>query len=120
MILQIKLAPDMTNNTDTVLLERFEQGMWKKIPHLEKADGITIVNATPLLDITDDLKTCAKKVLNLNLDDKDLRIYGKFDSGLPTGSIKVRPALNIIHDAISTGKIRSGQTIFEATSGNFG
>jgi cysteine synthase A len=120
MVLQIKLAPDMTNNIDTDLLERFEQGMWKKIPHLEKADGITIVNATPLLDITEDLKTCAKKVLNLNLDDKDLRIYGKFDSGLLTGSIKVRPALNIIHDAISTGKIRSGQTIFEATSGNFG
>ncbi len=102
------------------MLEQFEQEVWKKIPHLEKSDNVTIVNATPLRDITEDFKACAKKVLNLNLDDKDLKIFGKFDSGLPSGSIKVRPALNIIHDAISKGKIKRGQTIFEATSGNFG
>ena len=42
------------------------------------------------------------------------------DSTLLTGSIKVRPAANIIHDAIVTGKLKSGQTVIEATSGNFG
>ena len=118
--LLIALTPDMTNNIDIVLLEKFEQEMWKKIPHLEKADGEKIINTTPLLDITDDFKACTKKVLNLNFDDKNLQIFGKFDSGLISGSIKVRPALNIIRDAISKGKIRGGQTIFEATSGNFG
>jgi cysteine synthase/rhodanese-related sulfurtransferase len=111
----------LTSDTiDTILLEKFEQEVWKKIPHLEKSNTTTIVNATPLRDITEDFKTCAKTVFNLNFNDKDLRIFGKFDSGLPSGSIKVRPALNIIHDAISKGKIRRGQTIFEATSGNFG
>lgn len=109
-----------TANIDSNLLERFEKEIWSKVPHLENKDGVKVVNATPLIDITQDLKECAKKEFNLNLDDKDLKVFGKFDSNLLAGSIKVRPAVNIIHDAIATGKLRSGQTIFEATSGNFG
>jgi cysteine synthase len=105
-------------SVDNNLLERFEKEIWSKIPHLE--NGSKVVNATPLTDITQDLKECAKKEFNINLDDKDLKIFGKFDSNLLAGSIKVRPAVNIIHDAITTGKLKSGQTIFEATSGNFG
>ncbi len=108
------------SNVDTGLLERFEKEIWSKIPHLEKTDGSKVVNATPLVDITADLKECAKKEFNLNLDDKDLQVFGKFDSRLLAGSIKVRPAVNIIRDAIAKGKLKSGQTIFEATSGNFG
>ncbi|MDC8453285.1 MAG: cysteine synthase, partial [Candidatus Nitrosotalea sp.] len=100
---------------DSNLLERFEREVWSKIPHLE--NGSKVVNATPLTDITQDLKECAKKEFNINLDDKDLKIFGKFDSNLLAGSIKVRPAVNIIHNAIATGKLKSGQTIFEATSG---
>jgi cysteine synthase A len=102
---------------DSVLLEKFQKEIWDKVPHL---DGNKIVNATPLVDLTKDLKECAKKEFNLNLDDKDLQVFGKFDSRLLAGSIKVRPAVHIIHDAIVTGKINSGQKIFEATSGNFG
>jgi len=79
-----------------------------------------VVNSTPLIDLTEDLKECAKNVYNLNLADSDLKVFGKFDSNLLTGSIKVRPAVHIIHDAIITGKLKSGQTIIEATSGNFG
>ena len=108
------------NNIDNVLLERFEQEIWSKVPHLDKQDKTKVVNATPLTDLTDDLKECAKNVYNLNLDDADLKVYGKFDSNLLTGSIKVRPAVHIIHDAILSGKIKSGQTIIEATSGNLG
>jgi cysteine synthase/rhodanese-related sulfurtransferase len=109
------------NNIDNILLEHFQQEIWSKVPHLEEKQGETkVVNPTPLIDITEDLKDCAKNVYNLNLADADLRVFGKFDSNLPTGSIKVRPAVHIIHDAIVTGKLRSGQTIIEATSGNFG
>src|SRR5919201_1241835 len=71
-------------------------------------------------DITEDLKECAKSVFGLDLTDKDLRILGKFDSKLLAGSIKARPAVNILRDAIAKGKVRRGQTVFEATSGNFG
>jgi len=109
------------NNIDNILLEQFEQELWSKVPHLEEKQGETkVVNATPLIDITEDLKECAKNVYKLNLDDADLKVFGKFDSNLITGSIKVRPVVHILHDAILTGKLRSGQTIIEATSGNFG
>ena len=118
--LRRKLDPNTSKSCDTVLLENFEKEIWSKIPHLEKTDGAKVVNATPLIDITKDLIECARKEFGLNLDDKDLQIFGKFDSKLISGSIKVRPAVHIIHDAILTGKLKSGQTIFEATSGNFG
>ncbi|MDE1769115.1 MAG: pyridoxal-phosphate dependent enzyme [Thaumarchaeota archaeon] len=114
------MESNATNNTDNILLEHFQKEIWSKVPHIEKTDGGKIVNATPLIDITYDLKECAKKQFSLNLDDKDLRVFGKFDSNLLAGSIKVRPAVNIIHDAIVTGNLKSGQTVFEATSGNFG
>ena len=103
-----------------VLLENFEKEIWNKIPHIEKTDQTKVVNVTPLVDITKDLIDCAKKEFSINLDDKDIQVFGKFDSKLLSGSIKVRPAVHIIHDAIVTGKIKSGQTVFEATSGNFG
>jgi len=109
------------SNIDNILLEQFEQEIWSKVPHLEEKQGeAKVVNATPLIDLTEDLKECAKNVYNLNLADADLKVFGKFDSNLLTGSIKVRPAVHIIHDAIVTGKLKSGQTIIEATSGNFG
>ena len=105
-----------TKNSDSVLLEHFEKEIWSKVPHLEKTDGVKVVNATPLIDITSDLKECARKEFGLNLDDKDLQVFGKFDSNLLTGSIKVRPAVNIIHDAIVTGKLRGGQKILDRKS----
>ena len=106
-----------TKNYDPALLEKFEQEIWNKIPHVE---GDKIVNATPLVDLTADLKECAKSVFKLNLDDKDFKIYGKFDSELLSGSIKVRAASHIIHEAIKDGKCNGKRVVIEATSGNFG
>ena len=107
--------------SDDALMEKFEQEVWSKVPHREEKDGkVEIVNATPLTDLTEDLKECAKTVYDVDISGKDFKIYGKFDGTLLTGSIKVRPAVNIIHDAITTGKITSGTTVIEATSGNFG
>jgi cysteine synthase A len=105
---------------DNILLEKFKQDIWSKVPHLDEQDKTRIVNETPLIDLTAHLKECAKNVYNLNLDDSDLKVFGKFESKLPTGSIKVRPAVHIIHDAIVSGKLRAGQIVIEATSGNFG
>ena len=105
------------NNIDKVLLERFEQEIWNKVPHLE---GTKIVNSTPLVDLTENFKECAKSVYKFELDDSNLKVYGKFDSTLLSGSIKVRAASHIIHDAIESGKLKGSQTVIEATSGNFG
>lgn len=107
------------NKVDNALLEQFKEKIWSKVPHLDENQQ-KVLNATPLIDLTEDLIKCAKSVYNLNLAETDLQVYGKFDSNLLAGSIKVRPAVHIIHDAIATGKLRSGQTVIEATSGNFG
>ena len=105
------------NDFDKPLLEKFEQEIWNKIPHLEEG---RVVNATPLIDLTNDLKECAKSLYKLDISDLDVKVYGKFDANLVSGSIKIRPAIHIMHDAIKTGKLKSNQTIIEATSGNFG
>jgi len=105
------------NSFDKPLLEKFEQEIWSKNPHLEEGK---VVNATPLIDLTNDFKECAKNLYKLDISDLDLKVYGKFDGELVSGSIKIRPAIHIIHDAIKTGKLKSDQTIIEATSGNFG
>jgi cysteine synthase/rhodanese-related sulfurtransferase len=112
---------DKGSNIDSTLLEHFQREIWSKVPHLEEKQGeVKVVNATPLTDITKDLKECARKEYGLDLADRELQVFGKFDSNLLAGSIKVRPAVHIVHDAIATGRLRRGQTIFEATSGNFG
>ena len=108
------------NNIDNALLETFEKEIWSKVPHLEENGNAKVVNPTPLIDLTEDLKECAKTIYKLNFADADLKVYGKFDSNLLTGSIKVRPAVHIIHNAIVSGNLKNGQTIIEATSGNFG
>ncbi len=115
------MEQNQDNIIDKVLLQRFEEEIWNKVPHLENdKEGGKIVNATPLVDITTDFKKCAKEIYKIDLSSSELQVYGKLDSTLLTGSIKLRPAANIIYDAIRTGKIKSGQTVIEATSGNFG
>lgn len=105
------------SSTDISLLQKFEQEIWNKIPHVE---GDKIVNTTPLVDLTEDLKECAKNIFKVDLEDRDLKVYGKFDSELLSGSIKVRAASHIIHEAIKSGKCNGKRTVIEATSGNFG
>ena len=107
----------MSETIDNALIQKFEQEIWNKIPHRE---GDKIVNATPLVDLTQDFKECAKNVFKVDLDNQDLKIYGKFDSELLSGSIKVRAAAHIIHEAIKSGKCNGKRIVIEATSGNFG
>lgn len=47
-------------------------------------------------------------------------LFVKIEAFNPMGSIKDRMALGVIEDAERTGKLKPGQTIIEATSGNTG
>jgi len=47
-------------------------------------------------------------------------LYVKIEAFNPLGSVKDRLALGIIEDAERTGKLKPGQTVVEATSGNTG
>ena len=47
-------------------------------------------------------------------------ILGKLEGNNPAGSVKDRPAINMIRQAEARGDIRPGDTLIEATSGNTG
>src|SRR3977135_3791938 len=49
-----------------------------------------------------------------------VEIYAKAEWFNPGGSVKDRPALNMILDGEQTGKLTTGKTILDATSGNTG
>jgi cysteine synthase B len=49
-----------------------------------------------------------------------VEIYGKAEFFNPGGSVKDRPALNMILDGERTGRLRPGRIILDATSGNTG
>src|SRR5262250_1491422 len=49
-----------------------------------------------------------------------VRLYVKIEAFNPMGSVKDRLALGVINDAEASGKLKPGQTVVEATSGNTG
>jgi [CysO sulfur-carrier protein]-thiocarboxylate-dependent cysteine synthase len=51
---------------------------------------------------------------------EEVRIWAKLEDRNPTGSIKDRPALHMIEQAEKDGRLTSGCTILEPTSGNTG
>ncbi len=67
-----------------------------------------LVGNTPMVEI---------KKLNPN---PNVRLYAKLEGHNPGGSVKDRPALNMIRSAIERGEIQSGTKLIEATSGNTG
>ena len=50
----------------------------------------------------------------------DINLFVKIEAFNPLGSVKDRLALGVIEDAERTGKLKPGQTVIEATSGNTG
>jgi cysteine synthase len=104
--------------TDSELLSRFKSQVESKTPRL-LPDG-TVANATPLVDMTEELVSAARDELGIDLSSRGAKVYGKFEGRVLGGSIKTRPAVRIIHEAISTGALTRNKVVFEATSGNFG
>src|ERR1700724_3433906 len=60
-------------------------------------------------------------VVRINrLASPDVNLYVKVEAFNPLGSVKDRLALGVIEEAERTGKLKPGQTVVEATSGNTG
>jgi cysteine synthase len=60
-------------------------------------------------------------VIRVNrLAPEGVNLYVKVEAFNPLGSVKDRLALGVIEDAERTGKLKPGQTVVEATSGNTG
>jgi cysteine synthase B len=51
---------------------------------------------------------------------KEVKIFAKLESSNPGGSVKDRPALNMVRSAMERGEIRPDTHLIEATSGNTG
>ena len=50
----------------------------------------------------------------------EVKLFVKIEAFNPLGSVKDRLALGVIEEAERTGKLKPGQTVIEATSGNTG
>jgi len=72
------------------------------------ASIIDLVGNTPQVEI---------KKLNPN---PNVRVFAKLEGNNPGGSVKDRPALNMIRSALERGDIKPGTRLIEATSGNTG
>ncbi len=69
---------------------------------------IDTIGNTPLVEITQ---------FHTN---PNVKIYAKLEGNNPAGSVKDRPALNMIRSAMERGDIKKGDRLIEATSGNTG
>src|SRR2546422_9826500 len=104
---------------DLILLTKFNNDIMSKVPHWQKGPkGTDIQNPTRLTNITSDFIECARTEYGIQLSSK-IRVFGKLASEIYGGSVKVRPMVQIIEDAIKTILLHFGQIIFEATSSKF-
>ena len=95
---------------------------------MQAIPGMNMVQGTPVdPQVTDTLKALGRVIGNTPLLVIELRykgerrtLYAKSEQLNMTGSIKDRMALHILERAYIEGKIRPGDTIAEATSGNTG
>ena len=79
-------------------------------PSLEHATGLLAnIGNTPLL-----------RVSRIAGELEGIEIYGKAEHMNPGGSVKDRPALNMILEGEASGKLDHSRTILDATSGNTG
>src|ERR1700689_477427 len=72
-------------------------------------DVIGNIGNTPLL-----------RLAKIGADFPGIEIYAKAEYFNPGGSVKDRPALNMILDGERSGKLTHGKTLIDATSGNTG
>lgn len=72
------------------------------------ASLLDFVGNTPLIE----LKNLVKK--------PGVMLYAKMEGHNPGGSVKDRPAYNMIQEALSRGDLKPGMKLIEATSGNTG
>src|SRR5215208_6938094 len=83
---------------------------------------ITLYELRPMTRFASILETVGNTpVVKINkLAPEGIDLYVKIEAFNPLGSVKDRLALGVIEDAERTGKLKPGQTVIEATSGNTG
>ncbi len=85
---------------------------YMRLPHelQQVAEVVELIGYTPLIRL---------RRVTAHLPDS-IEIYGKAEWFNPGGSVKDRPAWNIIRTAIERGELHRGKRLLDATSGNTG
>ncbi|GBC93630.1 Cysteine synthase B [bacterium HR15] len=85
---------------------------YMRLPHelQQAAEIVELIGYTPLIRL---------RRVTAHLPDS-IEIYGKAEWFNPGGSVKDRPAWNIIRTAIERGELHRGKRLLDATSGNTG
>jgi S-sulfo-L-cysteine synthase (O-acetyl-L-serine-dependent) len=60
------------------------------------------------------------RLRNIGRETPDVKLYLKLEYCNPGGSVKDRPALQMMRDAIADGRLTKGKVLIDATSGNTG
>lgn len=76
---------------------------------IQQTDVLSTIGRTPLV-----------RLMHVTADLPGIEIYGKAEYTNPGGSVKDRPALNMILDGERTGKLTHDLLILDSTSGNTG
>jgi cysteine synthase B len=85
------------------------------------AQAASTPNITELTDVLSTIgRTPLVRLMHVTADLPGIEIYGKAEYANPGGSVKDRPALNMILDGERTGKLTHDRVILDATSGNTG
>ena len=71
-------------------------------------DILKLIGNTPLIEARNLVKN------------KNVKLFLKMEGNFPGGSVKDRPAYNMIASALERGEIKKGDKLIEATSGNTG
>ena len=82
-----------------------EAGTAQRIPQI-----LELIGKTPMVEIRRLRGTTPERV----------RLFAKLEGYNPAGSIKDRPAWNMIRRGLDSGELRPGKTIIDSTSGNTG
>ncbi|MSV30859.1 MAG: cysteine synthase family protein [Bryobacterales bacterium] len=83
--------------------------MPQAVSEAQKSNVLASIGNTPLI-----------RLAKIAVDFPGIEIYGKAEFANPGGSVKDRPALNMVVEAERSGALRPGLTILDATSGNTG
>jgi len=81
---------------------------------------VPIGRALSVLDLVGNTPLLAIKRLTAGLLPAGVRIFAKLEGFNPGGSVKDRPAKNMIEVGIAEGKLTPGKVILDSTSGNTG
>ena len=112
--LRLAFSTLLTNIVTIVLVEASKSSVSSSTagvasPARPATDILAQIGNTPLL-----------RLQRITRDLPGIEIYGKAEYFNPGGSVKDRPALNMILDGERTGKLKPGGTILDSTSGNTG